>query len=62
VACGCQLGGRLGRSSGQCNVPWAGWGCVVHGLGCHVAWRGGTGRVVFCVGRSVVAGHLELLG
>jgi hypothetical protein len=37
TACGCQLGGRPGRRSGRCNVPWAGWGCVVHGLGRHVA-------------------------
>jgi hypothetical protein len=30
------LGGQLGRYSGQCDVPWARWGCVVHGLGHNV--------------------------
>jgi hypothetical protein len=58
VACGCQLGGRPGRCSGRCDVLWAGWGCVVHGLGHHVTPRGR----LFCVGGSVVAAVLSCRG
>jgi hypothetical protein len=35
MACECQLGGSAGQVF--VVVRWAGWGCFVHGLGCHMA-------------------------